>query len=151
MEAWTPKVDMESIFPYESVYFGVCVNLAQQALDQNIEHGFMMKSVMEYLQSYFDRTFHGEHCKNGQTNFEVFIRFPAKFNLTYETTMHKNISSLALKNGFELYSSLLHCPNNKRIDLVFWEFFLLLFPKPEGPFSGTFKCVELRPCDKPSE
>ena len=147
-EVWTSKLDMEPLFTSDTYAFVAFVNMAQQALDGKTDHKLMMQHLKEHILDYklgFGGSRIGRYfCMFGQTQIsfdsKVFPTFQAIFNFTYDTTIYKDVSKLALRNGFELFSTLLHCPSHKSMDLVLQEF-LLSFQSPRALLQGTTNMI----------
>ena len=115
--------EVKAVFTDDNVNFVAFVNMAQQALEDNMDHLSMMEHLKGHIVSYKLGYRTGE-CQFGQTKKkDSFLKFHAMFNITYDETIYGNISTFALKNGFELYSTLLHCPDHKHMDLFLQEFF----------------------------
>ena len=85
--------------------------------------------------------------KNFLNNIDGF-QFVANFNLTYDTIVHENITTVALQNGFELYTTLLHCPSHKFMDLYLQEFFLN-FSSPRDLLQGALNMINLGQLTEP--
>ena len=93
---------------------------------------------MEIIVSY--KTY---KCDNGQTAPNTFTEIAEKLNMTQDTKIYTFVSETALINGFELYSSLLHCPQNKFTDLVLKEFFGY-FKNPKALLQSTSNLINSR-------
>ena len=145
-ELWTSKLDTVAAYTAENVFFAAFVNLAQQALEENIPHNSMLvhlKNIIAQQKTFF--------CKLGQAEPDLFRSFFCRasgfsfnlltdFNLTFDTKIYKNISTIALHNGFELYVTLLHCPSHKEIDLFLRDFFLN-FTSPRDLLQGASNII----------
>ena len=139
-EIWTSKLDMEAIFTDDNVHFVAFVNMAQQALENNYDHVAMLKELREKIASYKLGDY-SRDCQYGQTTAHVFRKFSSEFQFSYDTKIHMNVSTLALQNGFELYSTLLHCPSQKHVDLFLQDFFLN-FTSPRDLLQGASNMIK---------
>ena len=69
-----------------------------------------------------------------------FHRFLGKISVTFDYTVHTNVSQLALFNGFELLSSFRYCPQNNGLDLVLQDFFISQ-KSPRALLQGTANLI----------
>ena len=126
-ETWTVKNDMKQIYAEETQHFVSFVNIAERALQQEIDHEILLDDLMEYRASIQLGASTGD-CMNGVvSNGKYVSQFIEIVNMTRDITVNNsvsNVSDLALLNGFELYSSFFYCPQNMRSDLVLQEFIL---------------------------
>ena len=127
------------------INLAVFVNLAQQAIETNTCHEAMMKRLREdittcKLGSSRRINFFSDDSENGQTSPSIVQDFLSNFNFNSDPAINENVSLLALNNGFELHSILLHCPKHKRMDLFLREFFLS-FLSPKDLFQGASNMI----------
>ena len=64
----------------------------------------------------------------------------SELNITFDFTISKKISEVALTNGFELYSAVMNCPPNKYMDLVMKGYFRS-FKSPRDLLQGTVNLI----------
>ena len=125
-ETWAERNMMTPIYARQTQSFVSFANIAQSAIEKEIDHEFVLSTLSDYRE-YLKLGSVPSDCKNSiMDDYSYFLEFLRKLNMTWDGKMYTNVSEAALLNGFELYSSFRYCPNNILIDLVLQEFFLSL-------------------------
>ena len=120
-ETWRIPANPE--YPIETKSFVAIVNAVEEAKEKGISYQTLMKE----MEIFITRERIGSQstdCLQGQTVMPYYVAsFIQYLNLTYDVIVHVSIADDSLENGVELYSTLLYCPDYKRMDFEIRKFF----------------------------
>ena len=145
ISVWNAADEVISPVTEETKWFVYFVNIAQAAIDKQIDHGLLMTQLVNYRRinrvgSYF------ADCMNGIISDSYLAKFVQEVDLTftshyyYDKTVHSNISQTSLLHGLELLLSLQYCPQNLCPDMILQDF-LLQQKNPRALLQGTANII----------